>query len=237
MGQEASAERINARDIWQAYDLDDNGQLSRPEVEKLLQSILRHYGAESRINAAFVDGVMKELDVNENGIIEQEEFEALFDELWAHHSELFRSKAKAAGPPGKQPNAVTCAGGASRAPPMPAQPAAAPYPFPQVRPPADARVPMGQSSCGASERLPTIAGDALHCPHCAFEIDPRDLERLRVSPEVLQACHDAWDSQVSSVPLRGPAGPGLPTGMQSWGRVPPSFFHGSNIGWGQSSTR
>mmetsp|Transcript_37870 Transcript_37870/g.85324 ORF Transcript_37870/g.85324 Transcript_37870/m.85324 type:complete len:222 (+) Transcript_37870:75-740(+) len=216
MGQDASADRINARQLWQAYDLDQNGQLSRAEVEKLLQSILRHYGAEFRMNAAFVDGVMKELDVNGNGVIEQDEFESLFEELWTHHSELFRSRGQRT-----QPSAMSAAT-------RPNAPMVA-YSFPQVRP---AEIPSGSAAINAAPML--------HCPHCAFEIDPTDLERLRVSPELLSACHEAWDSQLASMPSVGSvttASHGLPPGTQAWGQVPPSFFNASSGGWSHLSSR
>mmetsp|Transcript_25089 Transcript_25089/g.46041 ORF Transcript_25089/g.46041 Transcript_25089/m.46041 type:complete len:240 (+) Transcript_25089:47-766(+) len=231
MGQDASADRINARQLWQAYDLDQNGQLSRAEVEKLLQSILRHYGAEFRMNAAFVDGVMKELDVNGNGVIEQDEFESLFEELWTHHSELFRSRGQRS-----QPSAMTESTATKPQAPM----SAAPYSFPQVRPseiPHAGAMPPGV----AAPRVPARgAVDMLRCPHCAFEIDPNDLERLRVSPELLSACHEAWDSQLASMPSIGnvtTATHGLPPGTQAWGQVPPSFFNGSNGGWSHLSSR
>lgn len=106
---------------------------------------------------------------------------------------------------------------------------------------------------GASDK------ECLRCPHCAFAIDPRDLERLQVDPEAIQL-PGAWDRLAPGVAGGGPTGgPGaipvgaaggvvpsaaavevagaaavagpLPYGTTYGGTVPPSFFMNPQGGW------
>merc|ERR1712130_632159 len=44
----------------------------------------------------------------------------------------------------------------------------------------------------------------LRCPHCAFEIDPTDLDRLRVDPASIQRTPASWDRVAPRVEDRSP---------------------------------
>eukprot|EP00929_Paragymnodinium_shiwhaense_P073268 TRINITY_DN37298_c0_g2_i1.p1 TRINITY_DN37298_c0_g2~~TRINITY_DN37298_c0_g2_i1.p1 ORF type:complete len:198 (-),score=42.27 TRINITY_DN37298_c0_g2_i1:32-625(-) len=75
--------------------------------------------------------------------------------------------------------------------------------------------------------------DWLRCPHCAMEIDPRGLEKLRVPPEAVSMAPSSWSAaQGGGAAAGSPAGAGylqgasLPPGTVVRGNVPTSFLQG-----------
>ncbi|CAJ1335727.1 unnamed protein product [Effrenium voratum] len=79
----------------------------------------------------------------------------------------------------------------------------------------------------------------IHCPHCAFEIDPRQLHRLKVPPEALSVSPGPWQrpqtatSGYQVMPAAIAAAP-VPPGTAFHGQVPASFFQTSHGWWAQS---
>ncbi|CAE7430695.1 unnamed protein product [Symbiodinium sp. CCMP2456] len=217
MGQ--NAQKVPARQMWQDFDKDGSGILEREEVDSLLKHIWKTYQVQKPLSPDVVKNVLEELDKSKDGKIVQAEFEDLYDDLWEEMSQMYASSA-----PGKsEPEAKsTGAKGASspkgtKTPPRPEPPKAKRHSSPK----ASAKVPNN-----------------IRCPHCSFEIDPRQLHRLRVPPEALGVVPGPWQRQLNDgggyeITPAAIAAPSLPPGTMLHGQVPSSFFHTSHGWWAQ----
>mmetsp|Transcript_23486 Transcript_23486/g.41298 ORF Transcript_23486/g.41298 Transcript_23486/m.41298 type:complete len:208 (-) Transcript_23486:64-687(-) len=197
---QANVKKLDAKKLWKEFDFDGSAVLERNELEKLLQMIWKRYGIEKELSKDFVNGIFQELDINKDGRIMQDEFLALFDELWEERHQLFAKKSAGGGhSSGGRPHGHDAHQGHS------GQHAAGPDPF----------------------KKKELDFDNVRCPFCAFEIDSKNLERLRISPEQLQAMAAAAAPAASSA--RGAA---LPPGFSGSGQVPGSYFQGfTGPGW------
>mmetsp|Transcript_27703 Transcript_27703/g.79863 ORF Transcript_27703/g.79863 Transcript_27703/m.79863 type:complete len:221 (+) Transcript_27703:159-821(+) len=80
MGQ--AADKLDSRDLWTQFDQNNSGVLDEAAIGRLLQSLWRHYSISKPLSAELVARVVAELDVNEDGRIQQAEFEDAYEELW-----------------------------------------------------------------------------------------------------------------------------------------------------------
>eukprot|EP00401_Gymnodinium_catenatum_P070726 CAMPEP_0117537152 /NCGR_PEP_ID=MMETSP0784-20121206/41818_1 /TAXON_ID=39447 /ORGANISM="" /LENGTH=152 /DNA_ID=CAMNT_0005333731 /DNA_START=105 /DNA_END=563 /DNA_ORIENTATION=+ len=84
----------------------------------------------------------------------------------------------------------------------------------------------------------------LKCPHCAFEIDPRSLEQLRVPPEAVTMQVGAWEPEEQvehpgvTMEMARLQQRSLPPGTIVRGQVPLSFLQGPHNWYaGQAATK
>lgn len=212
MGQ--GAPKMDTAQLWRQYDVDNSGFLDRSELDQLVRKVWKHYKPNAPLSEQVAAHVLDELDVNGDGLIAQDEFMDLYDQLLEtlgeQMAEVGGSAASAAGP--SNGGALVPAGSA------------------------------GQQSARPAGPDPDRQ-DWLRCPHCAFEIDPGELERLRVDPEAVRANVGSWQNiaapgggqqlvgaSAAGQPALDAVGP-LPQGTTYGGRVPPSFFMNQHAGW------
>jgi len=98
MGNSEGAEAPDVQRMWREFDSNGSGFLDRQELEQLLQMVWQHYKINKPLSRNFIDGITEELDINKDGNIAQEEFEALFEELWEERARLFASQDRRAAP-------------------------------------------------------------------------------------------------------------------------------------------
>ncbi|CAE7437475.1 unnamed protein product [Symbiodinium natans] len=215
MGQ--NVQKVPARQMWQDFDKDGSGVLDRNEVDALLKHIWKTYKVQKPLSPDVVKNVLEELDKSKDGKIVQAEFEDLYDDLWEEMSQMYANSATPAKAAESGAKASPKGGSSPRGaktPPQPAPPKAVRHSSPKAKVPNNIR-----------------------CPHCAFEIDPRQLHRLKVPPEALGVVPGPWqrpDGGGYQTPA-AIAAPPLPPGTTLHGQVPSSFFHSSHGWWAQPS--
>ncbi|CAK8993215.1 unnamed protein product [Durusdinium trenchii] len=205
MGQ--SVQKLPARQMWLKFDKDTSGVMDRKEVDQLLRDIWKTYKVQKPLSADVVQNILAELDVNKDGKIVQKEFEDLYDDLWDEMAQAYASPKE-----GSQASAIspTSENKASK----------------DVSPKAKPK-----------EKVKATAEEPTHirCPHCAFEIDPRQLHRLKVPPEALSVSPGPWQGVSSGYANAMPAiaAAPVPAGTSFHGQVPASFFQTSHGWWAQ----
>ncbi|CAL1133745.1 unnamed protein product [Cladocopium goreaui] len=213
MGQ--SVQKVPAREMWLKLDQDQSGVLDRKEADTLLRLIWKTYKVQKPLSAEVVTNILAELDVNKDGKIVQKEFEELYDGLWEEMVQVYASPkagSQAAGtsPTSKEAGSEEKQGSST---------------------PPKSKSPKENAKANAEP-------NHIRCPHCAFEIDPRHLQRLKVPPEALSVAPGPWQGSSASAGYQAmpaiSAAP-VPPGTSFHGQVPASFFQTSHGWWAQSN--
>merc|ERR1712216_214264 len=150
MGGAGTPKKLDVKATWREFDTDNSGVMSPAEVETLLQTVWRRYGVERPLSKSFIQAIMAELDANGDGRVMREEFMEIAEELWEEREQLFAQH----GGGGSAPSNI-----APRSPGSPVRP--------------------GETGAQDDEYDALEEGEWLHCPHCDFDIDPRDLDKYR----------------------------------------------------------
>lgn len=215
MGNEASREapqKIDPILIWREFDKDNSGTMDPQEVELMLQTLWKRYGVQRPLSKEFINALMAELDVSGDGIVSREEFVDVAEELWDVRDELFAQTAVVGS-------------------------AAGDLGLPDQTDPAS---PSGEVQVTGTEKDPLDRSEWICCPHCEFDIDPRDLDDLI---EALAAVKDpselgyGWELSRQNAALGQAASSWqsghrarLPEGSTIQGDAPGSYFQNS-YGW------
>lgn len=84
------------RVLWDRYDVDQSNALSIQELQDLLHAINEHMGSTEAITREFVVGMFEGLDEDGDGIVEWDEFENRFFDLWEARKDLKKANVKSA---------------------------------------------------------------------------------------------------------------------------------------------
>eukprot|EP00434_Breviolum_minutum_P041104 symbB.v1.2.036559.t1/scaffold5105.1/size30854/4 len=209
MGQ--SVQKLPGRQMWEKFDKDKSGVMDRKEVDTLLRDIWKTYKVQKPLSADVVNNILAELDVNKDGKIVQQEFEDLYDDLWDQMVEAYASKKADSQASATSPTSKEGNKGSTS--------------------------PKSKSPVKDKSKVPNQEPNHIRCPHCAFEIDPRQLHRLKVPPEALSVAPGPWQGSSASAGYQAMpaiAAAPVPPGTSFHGQVPASFFQTSHGWWAQS---